>query len=116
MMQVLSAILDGVEADSPGVLGQRRRAAAEYVRAHGLPQLSDETWKYTSLATLRDIAYRTATQLDAQSISAEDFAPFARGLETPHRAVLVNGHFRADLSTLGQLPSGCSRTRRMRRP
>lgn len=107
-MQVLGPILDRIEADAPGALGGRRSAAAAYVREHGLPQLSDEAWKYTSLAALRDIAYRPATSSDAQSVSAEDFAAFARGVETPYRAVLVNGHFRADLSTLGRLPAGCT--------
>ena len=107
-MQALGAILDGVEADSPGALGQRRRAAAAYVRAHGLPQPSDEAWKYTSLAALRDIAYRPATPRDAQAVSVEDFAALAQGVETPYRAVLVNGYFRADLSTLDRLPAGCT--------
>ena len=78
-MQVLGPILDGVEADAPGALGQRRRAAAAYVRAHGLPQLSDEAWKYTSLTALRDIAYRPATPSDAQTVCAEDFTALARG-------------------------------------
>lgn len=107
-MQNLEAILDTLPEGSGERIGEQRRLAAEFVRMHGLPQRSDEAWKYTNLATLRAVSYRVAEPTDAQALTAEDFATLADVDISPHRAVLVNGHFRADLSALDSLPAGLS--------
>ncbi|MEX2376213.1 MAG: Fe-S cluster assembly protein SufD [Dehalococcoidia bacterium] len=107
-MHNLEAILDVLPAGADKRLDAQRLAAAEFVRRHGLPQMSDETWKYTNLAALREISYRAAEPADGQTLSMEHFETLVDAAISPHRAVLVNGYFRADLSTLDSLPAGLS--------
>lgn len=107
-MHNLEAILDILPEGAGQRLGEQRRAAAEFVRTHGLPQMSDEAWKYTNLAALREISYRAAEPADAQTLSSTEFATLVDAGISPHRVVLVNGHFRADLSALNSLPTGLS--------
>ena len=92
--------------DEPAWLAERRRLAIERFSLLGFPTAKDEEYKYTSLAGLAKTAWRgasSASTCDASALSAADY----RGLEGP-RAVFVDGHFRADLSSLDALPAGLS--------
>ncbi|MEQ8663524.1 MAG: hypothetical protein RLW62_22115 [Gammaproteobacteria bacterium] len=104
--------LDRILADlaPAGPLADVRREAAAQVRAHGVPSQRQEAWKYTSLAPLRDIAYRAATAADGDALDAAALAAVPLASASPHRVVLVNGRFRADLSTLDALPAGITVT------
>ncbi|MCB1747431.1 MAG: Fe-S cluster assembly protein SufD [Gammaproteobacteria bacterium] len=104
-MDALDLILAAVPA-ADGWLGEQRRAAADFVRRHGLPDTRQEAWKYTSLAPLKSIAYRVAGTDDGAALDAPALAALPSACASPHRVVLVNGQFRADLSSLGELPPG----------
>ncbi|MGE0486633.1 MAG: Fe-S cluster assembly protein SufD [Gammaproteobacteria bacterium] len=104
-MDALDSLLAAVPAVD-GWLGEQRRAAADFVRRHGLPDVRQEAWKYTSLAPLKSVAYRAATSDDAAAFDAAALAALPSACASPHRFVLVNGQFRADLSVLDGLPAG----------
>ena len=89
-----------------GRLSALRRAAALRVRDQGLPNITLEDWKYTSLTGLQQSAMRGATRADGLHISAADIAALALSTTSTLRVVLVNGCWRADLSRLDGLPAG----------
>jgi len=70
-----------------------RDAAAEIFRAHGLPSIREEAWKYTNLRPLAELAFN-------RSPVAPHPADLLDRLPLPDapRLVLLNGHVRADLS------------------
>ena len=86
---------EGLRAQLPGDLAARD-AAAEAWRATGLPSIRDEAWKYTNLRPLGDVAFQQS--LSPLGYNADLLARLPQ-LDAP-RLVLVNGHFRADLSTI----------------
>jgi Fe-S cluster assembly protein SufD len=104
-MDALDSLLDSVPAVD-GWLGEQRRAAADFVRRHGLPDVRQEAWKYTSLAPLKAIAYRATTADDAAPLDARSLAALPSACASRYRLVLVNGRYRADLSALDALPAG----------
>ena len=110
LAMVAGAALDALTAapsDGHGQpLGQLRLAAAARVRDQGLPTLADEHWKYTSLKRLGEATLRAASAADGEKISAGDVAALPLSASEALRVVLVNGRFRADLSSLAALPQG----------
>jgi len=99
----LTEAFDRVAAGLPGSadVGAARREALKRFAAVGLPHRRVEEWKYTDLRNLMKDALPLAVA-DAAKVTIADvivaLGPLAR-LEVP-RLVLVNGHFRAELSNL----------------
>ena len=87
-------------------LSSLRRAAAARVQAQGLPTIAQEDWKYTALSGLEQSTMRAATSADSLSVSLADLGALELSTTSALRVVLVNGFFRADLSSLHGLPSG----------
>ena len=78
----------------------RRDALGRY-RAAGLPTVKTESWRYTNLNRLRRAGFA------ATPPAADVSLPVGAALAVDaHCAVLVNGRFRPDLSTLDSLPDG----------
>ncbi|WP_426958063.1 Fe-S cluster assembly protein SufD [Muricoccus radiodurans] len=75
-----------------------REAAAETLSAGGLPSRRVEAWRYTDLNPMLRAGFSEALTV----IATTPDLPVARA---PHRAVFVDGRYRADLSTLGELPA-----------
>lgn len=108
--KVETALVEGFERVAQKLPGdaavQRARAAAmERFATSGLPHRRVEEWKYTDLR----VALKESPQpapADTAAVKMGDLivalGPFA-ALELP-RVVLVNGHYRAELSHLGDLP------------
>ncbi|MFC0409323.1 Fe-S cluster assembly protein SufD [Roseomonas elaeocarpi] len=70
-----------------------RAEAAEVFRATGLPTRRVEAWRYTDLSQLSRAEFREAL------LAVED-APALPVARCAHRAVFLDGRFRAELSTL----------------
>jgi Fe-S cluster assembly protein SufD len=70
----------------------------------GFPTPRVEKWKYTNLRALERQVFHPATGYTA-SIGV-DRVPSLLGEQAGHRAVFINGRFRAELSSLGRLPDG----------
>ncbi len=75
-----------------------RLAALAHAGVRGLPEISDEDWKYTDIGRLHRIEFNLGRSPDRAPVAV----PLA-GLEA-HRVVFINGHFSAVHSTLDTLP------------
>ncbi len=99
---------DGLRRRLPGDLAARD-AAAELLRAKGLPTRALEAWHYTSLRPLADIAFYEP--LTAVSPGADVLDGVA--LPDVPRLVFVDGRFQPELSSV---PDGVTLTRFADRP
>lgn len=98
-----------LESSLPGKsvpwLGRLRAESWDRYAALGLPTVRDESWKFTNLNTLR----RAGIVPAPDGVPALDTVPLGAALSIDaHQAVLVNGVFRADLSSLPDEKSGLS--------
>lgn len=91
---------EGLRTQLPGSR-EAREAAADVLRARGLPTPKEEAWHYTNLKSFAGLDFsEPVTDLDASA----DLLALLPKVEGP-RLVLVDGHFRRDLSVL---PEGIS--------
>lgn len=96
------AALNGTNA----TVRDRRDAAIERFSELGLPSRKDEAWKYTNISRVLADEYTVHVEPTDTGITRADVAAqMLPGLDA-HLVVLVNGHFRADLSDIGELPEG----------
>jgi Fe-S cluster assembly protein SufD len=80
----------------------RERAAARFT-ALGFPTVRDEEWRFTNVAPIAGTEFAPADRSAALEPAVVDRFPFA---DAPHRLVIVNGRFSAELSRLRGLPAG----------
>jgi len=83
-----------------GLKKLRTDAFAQF-SAHGFPLPSEEDWRYTNLSALQKKAFNPALP-DINPVDAEWLESYQ--LADAWSLVLVDGHFRADLSVLAGLP------------
>ncbi|OUR74835.1 Fe-S cluster assembly protein SufD [Colwellia psychrerythraea] len=84
-----------------------RECARESFAVQGLPEVSDEDWKYTKLTQLAQANYGFAERLDSTFIaSLADNVLNKLIFAAEHRLVFVNGHYNESLSTINLLPEG----------
>jgi Fe-S cluster assembly protein SufD len=91
---------EGLTQRLPGD-GAPREAAADILRARGLPTLRDEAWRYTSLAKLGEVSFHEALT-EAAGFVADTALPDLDGLRDLPRLVFVQGRFNAIESVLPQ--------------
>lgn len=99
--------LDAAAESLPGGgrpwLDRLRAEARAVYRETGLPGPKVEAWKYTNLNRLR----RTGFAADAAPSAKVDTVPVGNALSiAAHQAVLVNGRFRPELSSLPEAGDG----------
>ncbi len=107
------ARFEGLKRRLPGAIAERE-AAADRLRATGLPTVADEDWRYTSLRGLDVVRFDealTPVGEDAHSGTRGSPASMLAGLALPDapRLVFVDGRFAPDLSTAsaaGVVPDG----------
>lgn len=94
------ARFEGLKDHLPGArkpwLGTLRADAAVHFAARGFPTRRVEQWKYTDLAAVAQAHF-------AEPLTMVEGALALPVANAPHRAVFVDGRFRADLSTLDGL-------------
>ncbi len=78
----------------------RQAAIAQFARL-GFPTPRDEDWRFTNVGAIARGQFELA---GAAPVAASALEPCTFGEQ--HRIVLVNGHFSAELSSLGGLPRG----------
>lgn len=92
---------EGLRDHLPGArrpwLNALRSEAAEHFAARGLPTRRVEAWKYTDLSPVAQASFSEPLT----SVGGAVALPMALA---PARVVFVDGRFRADLSSLGNLP------------
>jgi Fe-S cluster assembly protein SufD len=79
----------------------RDRAASRFATL-GFPTVRDEDWRFTNVAPLASIEFRTAAPATL-TIAELESLPYAN---VTWRLVVVNGRFSAELSRLNGLPTG----------
>lgn len=95
----------GAAADGPDWLVELRRGARSRLSTLPLPTTRHEDWRYTSLQSLRERGFVLGAAGD-RTLSAGALEPLLiPGFES-HRAVLVDGRFVPELSSLAGLPQG----------
>ena len=82
-------------------LAKLRSDAIETFHHNGLPHRRLEDWKYTDLRSMIGEALPHAADGSADAVASDLFGALER-----HVAVFVNGRFRADLSSIADLPEG----------
>lgn len=99
------AQFEEIRANLPGAdldwLEKLRGDAIEAFHRNGLPHRRLEDWKYTDLRTIIGEALPPAADGSIDAVGNDVFAALKR-----HVAVFVNGRFRADLSSMSDLPEG----------
>ena len=80
----------------------RERGAARFT-ALGFPTVRDEEWRFTNIAPIATGEFRRAN--GAAAVTDAQLGSLLYG-DAPHRVVVVNGHYRADLSRVKGLPAG----------
>ena len=91
--------------EQPVWLAHLRETAFDRFEQLGFPTPRQEDWKYTNLAPLTR-AFTEPCATKASALTAEQFAPLAYEEAAASRLVFVNGHYRADLSSVAALPAG----------
>ncbi len=86
-----------------GGLGPAREAAFSRFLAAGFPTTRDEEWRHTNIGPIARTEFAYPAAFDLAPAAAE---PFLFADDLPHRVVLVNGRWSAELSSLGALPEG----------
>lgn len=90
--------------DLPWLAGLRQSALARFT-ATGLPTQRQESWKYTSLRPLEKVGFG-ATGAPRACVSIDRAPSLLPAASEHHRLVFVDGHHRADLSSVQRLPEG----------
>ena len=105
----VATFVEGIEAvrgdrTLHGPLAEASDRAASRFASTGFPTTKHEDWKYTSLRTfLKNKFYPTSATTAAEVEVDRSIKRFDGDAE---RLVFVNGHYRADLSQIGDLPEG----------
>lgn len=96
------------------VAGQDAPAWLKKIRTEGralfietpYPHTRMEEWRQTNIAPIVNTPYEALTADPKVAISADAVKPFLLGEGAWNELVFVDGYFRADLSSLGDLPGG----------
>ncbi|MCH7888949.1 MAG: Fe-S cluster assembly protein SufD [Proteobacteria bacterium] len=88
----------------PWLAGLRERAIERFA-ALGFPTRRIEEWKFTDLRALTRTTFSPAPRL-ANGVTGDAVGRFLPADLPSHLLVFVNGHHRADLSDVGELPAG----------
>ena len=90
-------------AFNAGGLGAVHEAAFQHFIAAGFPTTRNEEWRHTNITPIATTEFGLPSAFEISRATAE---PFLFADDLPHRVVLVNGRFSAELSSLAALPSG----------
>jgi Fe-S cluster assembly protein SufD len=106
---VFSGQFDAVRSTLPGHglpwLDERRAASFSAFASVGMPTNKLETWKFTRLPKIAENDFRSINDDDGK-ITIDAIPSLFGDAVKSHRAVFVNGFFRAELSDLDALPDG----------
>lgn len=83
-----------------------RYEALEKFSTQGFPSPREEEWRYTNISGIEKKLFSPSTSLTAGNVDAEWLKSYQ--LQDAWSVVLVNGHFSAELSVLGDLPETVS--------
>ncbi len=94
------------DARFPSWVERLRAGAIERFEELGFPTTDLEDWKYTNVAPIAKTTFVAASSEEASTATADDIAPFIYPEAARSRLVFINGMYRADLSSVDDLPEG----------
>ena len=96
------------QAAQPAWLLPLRRAGMARFAEFGFPTLQQEDWRFTNVAPIAKLPFHPVLAAPGNGITKDTLAGFTFSSLASLRLVFVNGHFRADLSSLtGAEPGVC---------
>ena len=90
-------------SDEPAWLRELREASFARFNEVGYPTVNEEEWKYTNVGAIARSDFAPVIQANGTKLTKERLQAWTY-VEAPARLVFVNGVFRPDLSTTGDLP------------
>jgi Fe-S cluster assembly protein SufD len=93
-----------LNGESTSALHLLRREAMEKLADAGMPTTRHEEWKYTNISPITKTDFTPVLRFDAAGLTRGKIDRYSFG--THHQLVFVNGHFSAELSSVGNLPKG----------
>lgn len=88
-----------------GDIHQLRKKAIQTFLKTGYPSTKNEEWKYTDISAVAELDFKPAQPVSTDQINRDDIQKFLfEGLQNS-TLVFINGHFRADLSGLKDIPA-----------
>ena len=88
--------------DEPSWLRAFRENSFELFQAVGFPSVEEEEWKYTNVAAIARTNLTPVIHANGTKLTRESLRPWMYD-EAPVRLVFVDGVFRRDLSSIGEL-------------
>lgn len=78
-----------------------RKAGIARFAELGFPTINDEDWRFTNVAPIAKLPFQPVFETSRDDLTRESISKFAFGSLLGPRLVFVNGHYVADLSSLG---------------
>jgi len=94
------------QTNQPAWLFPLRKAGIACFAEQGFPTVKDEDWRFTNVAPIAGLPFNPMLDGTKDKSAAEILAGAAFGKLAGSRLVFVNGHFAADLSSVGKFPAG----------
>jgi Fe-S cluster assembly protein SufD len=94
------------QTNQPAWLFPLRKAGIACFAEQGFPTLKDEDWRFTNVAPIAKLPFNPMLNGSHDKAASEILACAAFSKLPGNRLVFVNGHFAAELSSIGALPGG----------
>jgi Fe-S cluster assembly protein SufD len=94
------------QTNQPAWLFPLRKAGIACFAEQGFPTLKDEDWRFTNVAPIANLPFKPMLDGSRDKADSEILTGAAFNKLAGSRLVFVNGHFAAELSSIGKLPAG----------
>ncbi len=94
------------ESKQPSWVFPLRKAGIARFAELGFPTIKQEDWRFTNVGPITKLPFKPVFEPHRNGLKADYIQKFTFGKLPSSRLVFVNGHFIADLSSPGALPSG----------
>jgi Fe-S cluster assembly protein SufD len=89
----------------PWVFPLRKAGIARFDEL-GFPTVNDEDWRFTNVSAIAKLPFEPVFETSRDGLTRDSITHFTFGSLPGTRLVFVNGHYVADLSSVGQQPQG----------
>src|ERR1700744_4930103 len=93
------------QSNQPAWLFPLRKAGISCFAEQGFPTVKDEDWRFTNVAPIASLPFKPMLESVKDKSASEILSGGAFTKLGDSRLVFVNGHFAAELSSVGKLPA-----------
>src|SRR5712671_989070 len=94
------------EPAQPSWVFPLRKAGIARFAELGFPTINDEDWRFTNVAPIAKLPFEPVFETSRDGLTRDSINHFTFGSLPGTRLVFVNGHYVADLSSVGQQQPG----------